>query len=419
MATQAEKMDAIKRAFNFEGVKIRALEDQPKILDVYYQPEGYRRRRAFFLKHYDAKAFEQLKPRLFSITSDAESLHVQEVRRLEMEHEIFPLLPFPTTANTSTINNYAGTPPSEQSPLTAWSNLMFSSAQGWGAPYESPAGVPTRIAGVQPHPHAHAQLQVQSATSVMGPPPPRSGLGAAQTSTAGPANLGTSPVHNKSMTQTKIPVSNLENASDALLAYFANAPSNMPATIDPALLTKSQGHTAALGDNSDMPSTINPALLNLDQASATAFGDNSDMPTNSIPSLLSLGKPSTPALGNNNSASPAVEVNKASKPNTTGSKRKLELVDNNRVASYANRPAHRPVKLRKAPEPVEIYHDEDTVRCTCGATDDDHEEMIQCDRCKVWQHTACQLAFVPETDDGEYFCDHCRPSARTRTSRKK
>ncbi|XP_057849349.2 PHD finger protein At1g33420 isoform X2 [Cryptomeria japonica] len=48
-----------------------------------------------------------------------------------------------------------------------------------------------------------------------------------------------------------------------------------------------------------------------------------------------------------------------------------------------------------------------TVKCSCGASEDDGELMIQCDKCQVWQHTRCvgilDTKGVPQT----FICKEC------------
>eukprot|EP00898_Chlorokybus_atmophyticus_P007994 jgi/Chlat1/8196/Chrsp76S07628 len=47
-----------------------------------------------------------------------------------------------------------------------------------------------------------------------------------------------------------------------------------------------------------------------------------------------------------------------------------------------------------------------TVACPCGVDYDDGEEMIECDECNVWVHTAC--ARVDPTRCGTFRCARCR-----------
>ncbi|KZV49766.1 PHD finger protein MALE MEIOCYTE DEATH 1 [Dorcoceras hygrometricum] len=48
-----------------------------------------------------------------------------------------------------------------------------------------------------------------------------------------------------------------------------------------------------------------------------------------------------------------------------------------------------------------------TVRCKCGAEDDDGEKMVSCDICEIWQHTRCNG--VEDTDNVPrlFVCDVC------------
>jgi hypothetical protein len=51
-----------------------------------------------------------------------------------------------------------------------------------------------------------------------------------------------------------------------------------------------------------------------------------------------------------------------------------------------------------------------TVRCTCGATEDDGEELVECGGgCKTWQHTRCVLGPCAKLARGAAFlCTWCR-----------
>ncbi|QIW97714.1 hypothetical protein AMS68_003232 [Peltaster fructicola] len=53
--------------------------------------------------------------------------------------------------------------------------------------------------------------------------------------------------------------------------------------------------------------------------------------------------------------------------------------------------------------------DEEAVRCACGCTKDDKDPMIQCDTCRVWQHTECMVDAVPKDTKEDYFCHQCDP----------
>ena len=50
------------------------------------------------------------------------------------------------------------------------------------------------------------------------------------------------------------------------------------------------------------------------------------------------------------------------------------------------------------------------VRCTCGVTDDDGSELIECETqgCKIWQHTACR-GVTKETPN--FLCSFCLPDS--------
>ena len=60
----------------------------------------------------------------------------------------------------------------------------------------------------------------------------------------------------------------------------------------------------------------------------------------------------------------------------------------------------------------EAEDEEDFVRCVCGATEEDDDEVIswvQCDKCNVWQHTDCIGMSTTDFEERGYFCEQCRP----------
>lgn len=48
-----------------------------------------------------------------------------------------------------------------------------------------------------------------------------------------------------------------------------------------------------------------------------------------------------------------------------------------------------------------------TVRCKCGARDDDGERMVACDICETWQHTRCSGIEDAEAVPRLFVCDAC------------
>ncbi|GAB4831620.1 hypothetical protein Ancab_005632 [Ancistrocladus abbreviatus] len=48
-----------------------------------------------------------------------------------------------------------------------------------------------------------------------------------------------------------------------------------------------------------------------------------------------------------------------------------------------------------------------TVRCECGARDDDGERMVSCDICEVWQHTRCSGIEDSEAVPPLFMCQKC------------
>lgn len=56
--------------------------------------------------------------------------------------------------------------------------------------------------------------------------------------------------------------------------------------------------------------------------------------------------------------------------------------------------------------------EQDSVRCICGATEEDDDVAIHwvaCDKCGVWQHTDCMLLSNADFEGKPYFCEQCRP----------
>jgi hypothetical protein len=49
-----------------------------------------------------------------------------------------------------------------------------------------------------------------------------------------------------------------------------------------------------------------------------------------------------------------------------------------------------------------------TVRCSCGAKDDDGERMLSCDSCHVWQHTRCVGISDFDQVPKKYVCNSCK-----------
>ncbi|GMR46235.1 hypothetical protein PMAYCL1PPCAC_16430, partial [Pristionchus mayeri] len=50
------------------------------------------------------------------------------------------------------------------------------------------------------------------------------------------------------------------------------------------------------------------------------------------------------------------------------------------------------------------------ISCICGQKEDDGEEMIACDMCKVrWEHVDCIFPRTKKAPDGKYYCHVCNP----------
>jgi len=61
---------------------------------------------------------------------------------------------------------------------------------------------------------------------------------------------------------------------------------------------------------------------------------------------------------------------------------------------------------------AEAFADDQQVRCVCGIAFDDNTFMVSCEKCTVWQHTACMGAGVPkDVDNDSYHCHVCDPWA--------
>jgi histone-lysine N-methyltransferase ASH1L len=50
--------------------------------------------------------------------------------------------------------------------------------------------------------------------------------------------------------------------------------------------------------------------------------------------------------------------------------------------------------------------DEDVIRCPCGQFTDEGD-MVQCDRCQVWQHCDCVGQNIPLKEEDSYLCEKC------------
>ncbi|KAF2170033.1 hypothetical protein M409DRAFT_19646 [Zasmidium cellare ATCC 36951] len=106
---------ALREVQDFEG-------DGSIINEWYTNTEYMQRRHGFLGKYPDYKDAPKLAQStrwdadmVFSLESTAK-LSVQEIRRRELEYEILPLLPYPTTANTETIDNFSAYPTEEWHP---------------------------------------------------------------------------------------------------------------------------------------------------------------------------------------------------------------------------------------------------------------------------------------------------------------
>ncbi|GMS97861.1 hypothetical protein PENTCL1PPCAC_20036, partial [Pristionchus entomophagus] len=71
-------------------------------------------------------------------------------------------------------------------------------------------------------------------------------------------------------------------------------------------------------------------------------------------------------------------------------------------------------KLRRVV--VESASDEDSdekewlIVCICGQTEEDGEEIVQCDKCLVrWEHVDCIFPRTKEAPTGDYICHVCQP----------
>ncbi|KAJ3071367.1 hypothetical protein HDU98_005427, partial [Podochytrium sp. JEL0797] len=62
--------------------------------------------------------------------------------------------------------------------------------------------------------------------------------------------------------------------------------------------------------------------------------------------------------------------------------------------------------------------DDGVIRCICGCTTDDGNTMVQCDKCSVWQHTACFRLPDDLPDDFAYLCDDCSAFAAVKKTRR-
>ena len=75
---------------------------------------------------------------------------------------------------------------------------------------------------------------------------------------------------------------------------------------------------------------------------------------------------------------------------------------------------------RPPPDPKQGEQEQDFIRCVCGVQHDDGDNMICCEACEVWQHSAC---VVPGLTEGQleklkWECTVCDPWANRELLRK-
>ncbi|KAK4627039.1 hypothetical protein CLAFUW4_04856 [Fulvia fulva] len=90
------------------------------VINEHYSQEEYSKRRLGFLsRHPDYKDALKLAPKVrrdaeeVFISNQPATLSVQEIRKRELEYDIDPLLPFPTSENTQTIDDHSTYPTTE------------------------------------------------------------------------------------------------------------------------------------------------------------------------------------------------------------------------------------------------------------------------------------------------------------------
>jgi hypothetical protein len=126
-------------AYSLDDDKVKALQDVFKleggeVYNEHYDVEKYVKRRGNHL----ANIYQQQGNALQFINTfrvaegeardvfydNSPELSVQEIRRREVEKEVTPLLPLPTTANSGTIDDFGTYPPTEwQPPRHQWTRF--------------------------------------------------------------------------------------------------------------------------------------------------------------------------------------------------------------------------------------------------------------------------------------------------------
>ncbi|GAB7358708.1 hypothetical protein MBLNU230_g3937t1 [Neophaeotheca triangularis] len=356
------------------------LETGTTINEHYTQAEYAVRRGRFLLRTLPSGAEPFSRARrdaaeLWAGRDDASAaLSVQAVRRLELAAEMAPLLPLPTTANTATADGYAQYPGREWTP------------------------------GAEP-------VGVRADTPVSSPPPERAGASGSST----PASVGERPVIGvPGGASTTPPSSPPPQATKAAPAEKHARPDGEPVGDDRTDESAVPGAAAASprkrgrspsaeeegdGDITRARAAKKPRLTKAPRkkpAAVDAAVLAAVMDGEALPASIAEARAASKAL-----LERLTEEFRASLPPP----RKGLAVRKGRKDVF---PDFRPEFARA----VNFDKGDETVRCVCGAGEDDGEHMVGCDGCGVWQHVGCMGEAVQEDvedDETEYLCQGCDP----------
>lgn len=407
-----------------------ATEQEPgTILNDHYSADFYCERRARFLgRHPD---YAHVRNGIFEIACDdadavfgdyQDDLSVQEVRRREINNEIVPFLPFPTTCNTETIDNFSGLPDSEwaagkrgvsplpsPTPTPPPTPAAFTAADG--AEVSAAAGEAAAITTEMDQPES----EDQRARSLGA----RSGSGTGAVVRPAPAYVNA---------PTNVPIKHRRGTK---------RPPTGPNETVLAVDTDSEDGSDFLssGDDAPEPPPRKKLKLKLNAGRRPTPQAPPDEESKADPEVEDAAPRKSSAPKKKTKASGAVKssqnidaiVSGAALPRSAAQAR---AADDVRCALLLKRHADM-LQARKKKAPVEpdmmpeyFYvsnfpqgQEQDQVRCVCGAVRDDGGSMVCCDAvgCSVWQHVACVGEAAPaDLENGRFRCHNCDPYAHRR-----
>lgn len=346
-----------------------------EIINDRYTFEEYSRRRVGFLNnHDDYKHLPNLFPIVrkdaeFLFVSELEELCVQEIRAREELHGLKPLLPFPTTGNTQTLDNFAGYPAHPQ---------------------------PNRLVATE----AAEQYSMSAPTDSI-----------AVTARADSPNPVDSAAQNTPNTDGQSLASATQTTVSNILAALGDAPAARvltSASSNPGSLPFRSGNSPKRSPSPTITSRRGKKDLKVDTSPPP-----SAQPTHPDPSPLTVARPAhrlesvIAGIVQPKSLQQAVDA-------------QLELLKR-LIAQDAEATSFRPefhripdLKNPKKVAPVNEEEDGENVSCVCGpgADPDGFDGLwIACDNCNVWQHQMCMGAAVPQNKTSTYECQVCNPYA--------